>query len=136
MCLVELVTHRNNIVDRKLGGGVGLEHCRVVDVLALAGDCRLYGEELRIDVGHIHSRELYGESANVGGMDTAAVNKAGNLYAGICSLAVGIIASTAFSSLSELMRRTLRIQRRLKVFHDDYNETHPIKRVWKRGRSE
>ena len=77
MCLVELVTHRNNIVDRKLGGGVGLEHCRVVDVLALAGDCRLYGEELRIDVGHIHSRELYGESANVGGMDTAAVNKAG-----------------------------------------------------------
>ena len=58
------------------------------------------------------------------------------LYAGICSLVVGIIASTAFSSLSELMRRTLRIQRRLKVFHDHYNETHPIKRVWKRGRPE
>jgi len=58
------------------------------------------------------------------------------LYGGICSLAVGIIASTAFSSLSELMRRTLRIQRRLKVFHDHYNETHPIKRVWKRGRPE
>ena len=58
------------------------------------------------------------------------------LYGGLCSLAVGIIASTAFSSLSELMRRTLRIQRRLKVFHDHYNETHPIKRVWKRGRPE
>ena len=58
------------------------------------------------------------------------------LYSGIAFLAVGIILSTAFSSLSELMRRTLRIQRRLKVFHDHYNETHPIKRVWKRGRPE
>ena len=58
------------------------------------------------------------------------------LYGGICSLVVGIIASTAFSSLSELMRRTLRIQRRLKVFHDHYNETHTIKRVWKRSRND
>ncbi|MBQ4616631.1 MAG: translation initiation factor IF-2 [Mailhella sp.] len=58
------------------------------------------------------------------------------LYAGITCLAVGIIASTAFSSLSELMRRTLRMQRRLKVFHEHYNETHPIKRVWKRGRNQ
>ena len=56
------------------------------------------------------------------------------LYAGICCLAVGIIASTAFSSLSELMRRTLRIQRHLKAFHAHYYETHPIKRLWKRSR--
>ena len=29
------------------------------------------------------------------------------------------------------MRRTLRIQRRLKVFHEHYNETHPVKHIWK-----
>ena len=55
------------------------------------------------------------------------------LYSGIAFLAVGIILSTAFSSLSELMRRTLRIQRRLKVFHEHYNQTHPIKHLWKRA---
>ena len=49
---------------------------------------------------------------------------------------VSIILSTAFSGLSELMRRTLRIQRRLKVFHEHYNETHPIKHIWKRGRKQ
>jgi hypothetical protein len=54
------------------------------------------------------------------------------LYSGIAFLAVGIILSTAFSSLSELMRRTLRIQRRLKVFHEHYNQTHPIKHLWTR----
>ncbi len=58
------------------------------------------------------------------------------LYSGIAVLVVGIILSTAFSSLSELMRRTLRIQRRLKVFHEHYNETHPIKRLWRRGRNQ
>lgn len=52
------------------------------------------------------------------------------LYSGIAVLAVGIILSTAFSGLSELMRRTLRIQRRLKAFHEHYNETHPIKKIW------
>lgn len=55
------------------------------------------------------------------------------LYSGIAVLAVGIILSTAFSSLSELMRRTLRIQRRLKAFHEHYNQTHPIKHLWKRS---
>ena len=55
------------------------------------------------------------------------------LYSGIAFLAIGIILSTAFSSLSELMRRTLRIQRRLKAFHEHYNQTHPIKHLWKRS---
>ena len=53
------------------------------------------------------------------------------LYAAIARLLVCILISTAFFSLSELMRRILRIQRRLKVFHEHYNETHPVKHVWK-----
>lgn len=53
------------------------------------------------------------------------------LYGGIATLVICILISTAFFSLSELMRRILRIQRRLKVFHEHYNETHPIKHIWK-----
>ena len=76
MRFIELVAHCDDIVDGELCCGMRLKHCGVVDVLTLAGNCRLDGEELRIDVGHIHSRELYGESADVGRMDAAAVNKA------------------------------------------------------------
>ena len=53
------------------------------------------------------------------------------LYGGVATLVVCILVSAAFFSLSELMRRTLRIQRRLKVFHEHYNETHPVKHIWK-----
>ena len=53
------------------------------------------------------------------------------LYAGIATLVVCILISTAFFSLSELMRRILRIQRRFKFFHEHYNETHPVKHIHK-----
>jgi hypothetical protein len=53
------------------------------------------------------------------------------LYAAIGVLTICILSSTAFFSLSELIRRILRIQRRLKVFHEHYNETHPIQHVWR-----
>lgn len=56
------------------------------------------------------------------------------LYAAIGFLIVCILISTAFFSLSELMRRVLRIQRRLKVFHEHYNETHPLQHIWKNHR--
>lgn len=53
------------------------------------------------------------------------------LYMAIATLLVCILISTAFFSLSELIRRVLRIQRRLKFFHEHYNETHPVKHVWR-----
>ncbi len=56
------------------------------------------------------------------------------LYSGIATLVVCILISTALFSLSELMRRVLRIQRRLKVFHEHYNETHPVRHVWQMHR--
>ncbi len=49
------------------------------------------------------------------------------LYGAIGFLVVCVLVSTAFFSLSEIMRRVLRMQRRLKVFHEHYNETHPVK---------
>ena len=84
MRLDKLVAHCDDIVDGELCGGVRLEHCRLVYVLALAGYCRLDCDELGVDVSHIHSRELYGESADVGRVYSAAVNEAGYLYARIC----------------------------------------------------
>ncbi len=53
------------------------------------------------------------------------------LYSGIATLVVCILISAAFFSLSEVMRRILRIQRRLKFFHEHYNETHPVKHIHK-----
>ena len=86
----EVVAEGNDIVDRKLGGGVRLEHCCVVDMLTLLGYSRLDGEELNVDVGHIHSRALNGKTSDVSRLDSELVNKAGNLYAGICGQVVDL----------------------------------------------
>ena len=131
------------------------EHCKTVfpDYLARCPECgseewstpvevnpysRIPMESIVKGCGHmLWMLGLFGFFVFIWQMDTpdAEQNRL-YLYAGICCLAVGIIASTAFSSLSELMRRTLRIQRHLKAFHAHYYETHPIKRVWKRSRND
>ena len=69
----EVVAEGNDIVDRKLGGGVRLEHCGVVDMLTLLGYSRLDGEELNVDVGHIHCRALNGEASDVGRLNSELV---------------------------------------------------------------
>ena len=40
----QLVDHRPDLVEVELGGGVGVEHRRVIHVLAVAGDDRLDDE--------------------------------------------------------------------------------------------
>ena len=62
--------------------------------------------------------------------DNAEVNRL-YFYAALGTMAVSILISAAFFSLSEIMRRVLRIQRRLKFFHEHYNETHPVQHIWK-----
>ena len=84
MCLDKVVTEGNDIVDRELGGGVRLKHCGVVDMFTLLRYGCLDGEELNVDVGHIHSRELNGKASDVGRLDSELVYKAGDLNAGIC----------------------------------------------------
>ena len=58
------------------------------------------------------------------------------LFAAFATLAIGILLSTAFFGLSEIMRRVLRMQRRLKAFHEHYNETHPIRHMWRTHKPE
>ena len=81
--LDKLVAHSDDVVDGKLGCRVRIEHCRLRDVLLLACDRSLDGEELTVDISHIHCGALYGETADVCGVDTHTVNKAGDLDAGI-----------------------------------------------------
>ena len=81
--LDKLVDHLLDGVDVELAARVGVEHCRLVDVLLLSRASRLDGEELNVDVGHIHCRTLYGERSDVAGVDAASVNKAGNLNASL-----------------------------------------------------
>lgn len=52
-------------------------------------------------------------------------------YLAVSMLVISILISAGFFGLSEILRRVLRMQRRLKVFHEHYNETHPVKRVWR-----
>lgn len=53
------------------------------------------------------------------------------LFAAFGCLTISILLSTAFFGLSEIMRRVLRMQRRLKAFHEHYNETHPLRHIWR-----
>ena len=83
MCFVKLIAHLDYIVNRKLGRSVRIKHCRVVNMLALARCRRFYRKELDVDIGHIHSGTLYGESAHSRRVNSVAVNKAGNFNAGV-----------------------------------------------------
>ena len=79
----ELVAHLHDVVDRKLCRSVRLEHSRLIDLRAGSGDSRLDGQQLSVDVGHIHRREDGRELADMAGSDSAAVDKAGYLDAGV-----------------------------------------------------
>ena len=88
MCLEELVAHLDDVVDGKLCRGVGIEHCRLIDMLLFLRYRRLYGEKLGVDVSHIHRRALHGKSAHVAGMNAVTVNQTRHLDAGICGQVV------------------------------------------------
>ena len=62
---------------------MGLQHGRHVDVLPLLGDRRLDGQQLGIDVGHVHGRQLDRQLANVAGVHAPVVHQAGHLHAGV-----------------------------------------------------
>ena len=83
VCRDKVIAKRDDVIDRKLGRRVGVEHSGVIDMLALEGSCRFYCEELGVDIGHIHCGELYGESADDRGLDAEAAYKTRNFYAGV-----------------------------------------------------
>lgn len=56
-------------------------------------------------------------------------------YGAICVLVSGVILSVAYFALSELLRRIIRIQRRLRTFHETYRRAQPQKRQYSIPRS-
>ena len=83
VCLDQIVHHSDNVVNRKLGSSVRLQHCRVIYKVALAGDGSLNGDQLRVDIGHVHCRQLNRQPADTAGMNAVAVDQAGNFDTGI-----------------------------------------------------
>ena len=83
MCFEQLIAHRDDVVDGKLRCRMRVQHCRVVNKLFSAGHGRFNGEELDIDVRHIHRGALHRQITDDRRRDTGAVYKAGNLDTGI-----------------------------------------------------
>jgi len=54
------------------------------------------------------------------------------IFLGIILLLSGVLFSAAYFGLSELLRRLLRVQRRLRAFHEAYREKHNGR--WKKTR--
>ena len=79
----QFVNHLFDGIDVELAPRVGIEHGRLIDVLELMSAGCLNGEELHVYVCHIHGRAYDRKSSDAAGIDPAAVNKAGNLYAGL-----------------------------------------------------
>jgi len=57
------------------------------------------------------------------------------LYGALFVLVSGVIMSAAYFALSELLRRILRIQHRLRSFHETYRRAQPSKRAYALPRS-
>ena len=83
MSFDKVVAHCDDLVDGKLGGGVGIQHCSLIDGVLLASNGSLDGQQLNVDVGAVHSGTDLGQIADICGLNTCFVNKAGNLNAGV-----------------------------------------------------
>ena len=57
----EVVHHLADGVHVQLAAGMGVQHGGLVDVLLLAGAGSLNGQQLHVDVGHVHGRALHGQ---------------------------------------------------------------------------
>ena len=82
----KLVDHAFNGINVKLGGGVRIHHRGLIDMFLFAGYCRLDGQKMHVDIAHIHRRALYGQGADVDGVNTGTVCDAGHLNTGDGSL--------------------------------------------------
>ena len=78
----QLQGHFFDIVQAQLRGGVGIEHGGPDHIGALSGPGGLDGQQLDVDVGHIHGGADGGQGTDEGGMDTGGVHQAGDLHAG------------------------------------------------------
>ena len=79
VCFDELVYHLLDAVDIQLAAGVRVEHRGLVNVLALTRDRCFDGEQLDVDIRHIHRRALHGQRTDVAGVDTRPVDETWHL---------------------------------------------------------
>ena len=80
----QIVYHLLDGVDIQFAAGMRIQHGSLVDMLLLQSTSSLDGQQLNVDVGHVHSCALYGQSTHMGGMNTVTVHQTGNLNAGLC----------------------------------------------------
>ena len=79
MRLDEVIHQIPDLLQIQFGGGVGIEHGRVINVFAPAGQGRFDGEGLNVDVG-LHQRGQVGrQAANADRLETIFVYQAGYL---------------------------------------------------------
>jgi len=82
------VDDRGDLVEWEFGGAVGVEHCGVADELAPAGECRLDGQALHVDVGLHGGDEVAWQGADRLGDDSAVVRRAWDFDAAVGGQAV------------------------------------------------
>ena len=78
--LDEIIAQFDDVVDGKFRRCGGIQHRRMIDVLLLQGQRRFNGQQLRIDVGHIHRRTLGRQCADISTVDSRAIDQTGNFH--------------------------------------------------------
>ena len=70
MCLNEIIAKRNDVINRELGGSVGIHHSRLIDRILFLGYCGLDRHKLNVYVCSVHSGADLREIADDGGLDS------------------------------------------------------------------
>ena len=71
MSLDKVIAKGNDLVDRKLGGGVRIHHCGLIDGILFLCYGGLDGHKLNVDVGAFHLGADLGEITDNGRLDAA-----------------------------------------------------------------
>lgn len=83
MGLDQLIHHLHDIVNGQLRRSVRIKHHGADDVLTLLRVGCLDGQQLGVDIGHIHCRQHRRQMTHIGGMDSGAIHQARHLHAGV-----------------------------------------------------
>lgn len=79
----QIVHHFFDGVNIQLAGGVRIHHSRLINMFQLVCARCLNGQQLYVDIGHIHSRALDRQRTHIAGMDSLPIDKARNLHTGL-----------------------------------------------------
>ena len=78
MSINEFVHHFFNGINIEFGGGMGVKHCCLIDMLFFACYSCLDGLKLNINNGHVHCGALNGQGSNTARVYSATVYKTGH----------------------------------------------------------